>query len=913
MKIQYFIYLISAAVLAACAPDHLRPEPEPKGLLAVIDADLPATRSILVDNPGVKLESYWQAGDEIGVFGGSAGNVLFQLKESSLSSNRKTAEFQGNDAIPSGKLTAYAPYSKDARKDGEAIVVNFPAGQRYVTSNGVAAPDPSAHFLLGEGTKNGGLTFRAVAAVLKIGQVFGQATIVKTVEFRDLSGAAISGTMKLTPGNAPTGEITGNGTVLTLDLGEGLEYPEGEMRPLFLIVPARNYPRGFEITFIDDKGGKTVRTVGTAQGKKLERGVVYLIGDISGQSYVVDAKTELYEGATIMTPELLDKVTLVDADMRYLYDANGKVSTDRYGVPIRKPVLTMIMHKDLHPVVGHWLIFEQPTATLPEGGIYKITACEPYGDSYRVTAKVEENIAAPFKEVTVGSPIYDEAGNLLEDGGELDLASHLQAILDADGNPVPFSISPSGNILLSEEETAAMLGLVETRGIMHKTFTPPKMTFKHSEKNAEVSFGAQAKLHCKLAVRMMGGELQYIHFTANPVFELSAEFVLKAEFDFSQEFHLFQLIITPFPVAPGILVTPTIDFSGKVGVGGSIQFSTSVSYTYDMGMYGLSYNRGDGITARHQRPPATETEIQPSMDGFSGSLYAYGQLTAAPYLSIYGMLGLGVEAGFSLKFGLGYEDKTQSSKLFLTPELELIPSIAVLGGYLTKRFSDLTTNVAFDPIWEKYLSPKVILASTSYVSIPLSEKFYDFPTLADDEDGSMSMQVTKSPKKWSYNVELSEETPIDYEVQVRVYESSGKVDNEFYFIWSDVPEGFSVKPFKTYLEAGIPHMYPYLDDIRNPDNFSDVPASPRLVTSHTVGIYSAGMKGQTFEGQFSGGTVTSGHAYWSSVHLVHGSAEKIIGRSRFDRVYYWPTDYYGAFYKESDIQDFHGSGNGGGN
>ena len=329
MKTKYYLSLILAASLAACAPEGLRPQGEREGLMAVMDADLAATKSILVDNPGVKLESYWQAGDEIGVYGGSSENVLFQLKAEDISSGGRTAEFRSESAIPSGRLTAYAPYQKGAKKDGEAIVVDFPARQQYLTNKGVVVPDPAAHILLGEGTKAGGLSFRPVAAVLKIGQVFEKETVVKAVEFRDLSGASVSGAMKVTPGSTPKGEITGDGKVLTLDLGDGLEYPEGAMRPLFLIVPARTYEKGFEIIFIDDKDGRTVRTVGTTQGKTLERGVVYLIGDISGQSYPVDAKTELYEGATIMTPELLDKVTLIDAAFEYLYDADGKSARTR--------------------------------------------------------------------------------------------------------------------------------------------------------------------------------------------------------------------------------------------------------------------------------------------------------------------------------------------------------------------------------------------------------------------------------------------------------------------------------------------------------------------------------------------------------------------------------------------------------
>lgn len=900
MKTKYYLYLILAASLAACAPESLRPQAEREGLLAVMDADLAATKSILVDNPGVKLESCWQAGDEIGVFGGSAENVLFQLKAEDLSSDGKTAEFRSESAIPSGKLTAYAPYQKEAKKDGDAIVVNFPAKQKYVTSKGVASPDPAAHILLGEGTKAGGLSFRPVAAVLKIGQVFEQATLVKTVEFRDLSGAAVAGAMKITPGSSPKAEITGDGKVLTLDLGDGVEYPEGGMSPIFLIVPARDYPQGFEITFIDDEGGRTVRTVGTTNGKTLERGVVYLIGDISGRSYPAGAKTELYEGATIMTPALLDKVTLMEATNEYLYDADGNISTDAKGNPALRPYLRMMMHKDLHPAVGNWLIFDQPTQTLPEGGVYRITECKPYGDSFEVIAHVEENFAAPFKEMTVGTPLLDDEGNFLEGGGiELDLASHLSGIVDDEGNAIPFSIGPNGDILFSEEATAMLLEEPETKAMYGKTFSPPKVFFKHGEKNAEVSFGAKLSLNARFSGCFADGEVQYIHLMLEPVFELSADFVLKAEFDYSKPFHLINLIFTPpIMIAPGVLLTVNLDLSGEVGVGGNVQFSTSVNYTYNMGRFILSYTIVSGFDARRQVMPAPEAEITPSIGGTSASIFAYGKLTAAPYFSLYGMLGLGVEAGFLLKFGAGFEDKTKSTKLFLTPELELIPSIAVLGGRFTKRFSDLSTNIEFDPIWERYLSPKVKAAGTNPVSVPLTETWYDFPALAEDDAENVSMQVTKSPREWSYYVELEEPTPLDYNVELRVYESHGIVNDASYFHYDSAPEGSGEHPFERYLAAGIPHMYFYLNDVGSPDQG----ASPVLVSSHIVGSYPPETERKTIEGQVSAGSIRSGHAYWSELYLVSDYGAQKIGQTGRNRVYYWPTDFRGNPYHESEIQ-----------
>ena len=712
MKTSNSIHIIPAVllVLSACTNDSLSPEngSEPARLRATFDADVAVTKSILVDNPGVKLESFWEAGEQIGVFGGNSGNVLFTLKAEDLSYDRKTADFTTGGSIPAGRLTGYSPYQKGAGSDGESIVIDFPAKQHYVTYNGVVQPDPAANILLGEGSKGSGLSFRNMTAVLKIGQAFETETLVKTVEFRDLSGASVSGTMKLTGGTTPKAEITGSGKVLTLDLGDGLEFPAGSMCPLFLIVPARDYAKGFEITFIDEKGGKTVHTVGTAMGKTLMRGVVYLIGDISGNEYPAESRTVLKDGATIMTPALLDKVKLLNAYTEKLVGPDGDYCRDENGDIIWVPMLNLLVSKDLNPKVGNWFIFEQPTKQLPGGGVFRIISVEDAGpDNCDIYIMQEGNVAAPFQEVKAGEPLYDDAGNYQENGGiELDIASHVSAIRDAEGNSIPFSVSADGTLLLAQEGVEqAFQSATKAKNWSH-TFTPPKAALKFSQDNAEVSFGAQLSLSARVAVGMIQGELQYVYFTAQPVFNLSADFVLKAELDFHKSFHIFTIEIVPIVVAPGVVICPKLDLSGTVGLSGNIQFSVSAKYTYDMGRFGLSYNAGDGFTFRHIPPEPVKTEIQPEMGDIEGTVAAYGKLEANPYVSLYGVFGLGVRTSFGLKFGL-QTSVGSPTKIFLTPELELVPNLIVASGWYSKNFRNLSTTIELSPIWERYLRPQV--------------------------------------------------------------------------------------------------------------------------------------------------------------------------------------------------------------
>ena len=714
MKTRYFI--LSLAILASwsCTQTALRPGSDEDCLRAVIEEDLAVTKSQLLDVPGIRLESVWQTGDQIGVFGSNATNVDFKVAEGDLSKDRKTADFRTDGTIPSGKLTAYSPWQQGATSADGAIMIEFPATQHYVTANAVAAPDPAANILVADGSKGGGLTFRSVLAVLKIGQVFEAETVVKRVEFRDLSGAPVAGGMKLTPGAAPTAEITGTGAVLTLDLGDGLTYFAGTMQPIFLIVPAREYKQGFEITFIDEKGGKTVRTIGKTTGKTLNRGTVYPVGDITTRDYPAGTKTEWNDGAILLTSQTMEKIRVIDVyENRELVDENGNPCYDVHGKKIYAKRLELMVHKDLHPAVGNWLVFDHPTEVLPEGGVYKILTCKPVGDEYfEVYAEVDLNVFAPIKSLTVGDEVFDAEGNVIEGAGiDLDLASHLESIVDENGRPIQFSYGPSGQILLSGEDTADLLGLEDqpaTKAKWQGTFSAPKLFFKHTENHAEVSFGAQLLLGTKFYICVADGSLQSLHFNVNPRFELSADFVLKEEVSVSVPFHLITLNFTPIVIAPGVLITPSMELRGEIGLGGSIQFSSSVKYTYDMGTFGMSYGAGTGFIGRRKVAEPKEVEVTPEVGDVTGQIYAFGKLTAAPYLSVYGLLGLGLEADFSLKFGL--EASTGSpTRLFLTPELELVPSVAALGGYFTHRFSDFSLNVEFKPIWERYLAPVVEL------------------------------------------------------------------------------------------------------------------------------------------------------------------------------------------------------------
>lgn len=876
--------------------DKLDVHDSENSLTAVIDADMIATKSILLDNPGESLEAFWEDGDKIGVFGGDAKNVMFQVNEYDLSVDRKTAAFKTSGEIPGGNLTAYSPYSGDvAVKDG-SIVVNFPAVQEYILVNGVVQPDPAANFMFGEGSRGTGLVFRSATSILKIGQIFPETTVVTKVEFRDLSGAPVCGEMTLGSGDGILGKIIGSGTVITLQLGNGVEFIGGSMKPLFITVPARDYGSGFELTFIDDKGGKTVKTVGKAKGKSLSRGVVYLIGDINSSNQIEGVETKLKDNAILMTSDVLDKVQVIDVTRKAITGPDGSVCFDPVtNRSIVLPYLKLRVHEDINPAVGKILLFNHTSADLPSGGSYRIASCEKVdGHYYEVAAEPELNIAAGIEELIVGTPLVGSDGSIIEDGGiELDLSSSLRSIKDADGNDISFALTPGGEILFSQDETSQMLASMSTKGQMHKTFSPPKVSLKHSKANAEVSFGAQLTLATKLALGIMQGELQYVHFVAEPEFNLSADFTLKGEASVSKSFDLLTLDFAPIPCG-AVILTPRVSLSAEIGLGGDLTFSASTSYTYKMGTYGISYNRGDGLNVRYRPAEPEPSELNPSIGGLYGSVYASGSLSATPWIGVYGMFGIGAKATFSLKAGLGYNG---APRLFLEPGLEVVPMVASLGGLYTHNFTDLTTVFEFDPIWERYLYPRPRYTNCTYVSIPQSEKYYDFPLLRTDDPahGGTIMKVNLGADKWSYKVTLEEEVSGSYSLEARIMQTTNVVND---ISWFNFGSYHTDIPVERYVASGIPHMYPFVK-VFNQTMYE--PGNCQSVYKKVLGTYESGTKTKTFEGYFDtpSTTVKSGHVYWGALYLVWSEGEVLIYRDTNNaKVYYFPTDFHGSQYRE---------------
>ena len=851
-------------------------------LTAVISDN--STRAILIDNPGVKVESFWEDGDAIGIFGAGAANTLLSITAADISEDGKTAEFKSTANIPAGDLIALSPYSADATDNGTEISFTFPAVQHLASGHGVPQADPESNIMVGRGSRTTGVKFTNVMSILKTGMCFDQATVLRSIEFRDLSGSSVSGQAVIKwSDNTPTAEFAGQGGIITLDLGEeGLTLEAGEVRPFYLIVPARNYTKGFEITFVTKEGERIAKVSGTKMGKELCSGVLYTVGDIDSQRQIPGAKSVLKSNATVMTADKLDLIQItkissspIYTDGQYLEGPSGRIYA---------PEVTAIVHRDLQPAVGNWMLFDQHTSDMPKGALLKIKSCKQLDtDHFEIWAVSDPDVAAPFEELVAGTPLYDEAGNELEDGGfEID-ASQIESIVDRLGNPVEFSLNSNGDLIFDGNTTSKLLG---TRAVVNHTFTTPSLSKTLEGRGCEMTIGARMNLGMKAALGIVHGEFQYIHMVCNPKIEINASFSLKGEAYLEESFHFITLKFTPIIVAPGFVCIPQLEIWGKLGVGGELEFQTSLTYTKDLGSFGLSYNKGDGITVRHSLEPNSSDDVSPfvpQIGGLTGSINAVPGLEFRPGISVYGLLSCGVKCDCTLKFGLISNGTYLGRKFALTPEVELSPYIYSLGGILNKTFNSMA-KIQCDPVWEKYITPKCKI-NFSKTNFSVSSDAY----MMDIGDMAIVTKVPTSATGIDYDITLTGDAFSNFTLGIKYWDAS----DVKYSPWMD--DSFTVDQWKA---AGLEGVGLWLGSL------TGEPVGLTESGTEILGTYEAGTEEMKFSGSVNHAFANnSAHGY--SFFIQQGDEILDIGYGSSNHPYnvfavYWPNRSNGMPYQETD-------------
>jgi hypothetical protein len=284
-------------------------------LSATIVEEASGTRTTLGDDPtNRKVDVLWHPGDAIGVFGADGGsNVRFTTEGVAISQDGRTTVFETTETTPSGDLTAYYPFQQEAAMiSGGGLQLTMPATQSYGTSQtGIVRPDPGANMMVGKG-KDGTIAFRNLFAILRFTLGGSDGQLVKQVVFSDLSGKPVSGKFSVIWNDdlpeALFPETAGSSDQrILLMCGDGVPLSTQTLTKFYLIVPARNYSKGFQLEFIFADGTKITRTIGTTGGKNLQRNMLYPVGDLfPDQDDKISYK--MHPKASVITNERFDLI-----------------------------------------------------------------------------------------------------------------------------------------------------------------------------------------------------------------------------------------------------------------------------------------------------------------------------------------------------------------------------------------------------------------------------------------------------------------------------------------------------------------------------------------------------------------------------------------------------------------------------
>lgn len=721
------------------------------------------TRALMIDNPGTSVTLKWQQGDQIGVFGSKMGNnVPYTIAGNDISNGGRTASFETQYDGTAGDLLAYFPYDASARLEADGnLQLSLPATQQYAEEDYVARPEAAYSLMAARGDTKQGVVFRNVLALLKIGLVSpdeNQPRRVRRVTFRDLDGKPVSGAFTVTwNGDEPTATFSGGGTTLTLDCGEdGVLVDTLRTCPFFLSVPARTYPKGFELTFELTDGSSFSKTVGTTAGKTLLRSVVYPIGDFAQENFEGCSST-LMPNARYVDAELMDQIT------------GYQVSYHSDGFMWDSELYTASGNKDF---AKDQILLFPPSEVFPYGNAVKVKSVDE-GISQNVVRITQcEDFAEAYKEIKIGEPCWNDDGTFIEGKAlTLNLNKYLQKIVLPDGEEVYFD-RDGDEISLElpyDPDEDPNLSAEMTRSVrMDETFSTPTLRLKMGKEGsgtyvkgkASLNMAAKVDFGAKMVLNAEDGALHYAGLSIHPVIKAQCKFDAQGEFKAeSGDKYLFTAVFGGLVIA-GVPVTFECDFYASVTLHGNMELKGTITYQKTLSAFGFSYIKGDGFTGRSnfQQPDENEGFRIPEV-GLTGSIGMTGTITPAPKIHVYGLFDVGVRAPMSMDFTVSGEwqkgGASNGLKATLTPSIALEPFVYTLGGLYTKTFKDFASH-QFNPIWERWLTPQIEKINLQPVYQYLPEDEVSGTAIGDTNTGSASKGYASLPESYAHQTASGE-------------------------------------------------------------------------------------------------------------------------------------------------------------
>ncbi len=724
--------LVALVILSSCADDNL--QQTSNQLTASIENESNYTgsnsssRIIYANDPtSQRMNILWKDRDSIGVFGSKEGkNILYSTHSAAISENGKTAMFTTNESKPTGNLIAYYPYQKNASMSGDELILNMPHTQIFTADgSGIPLPSSEANFMVAktvEGSEQ--LIFKNLFALLQINLRLNKDSIIKKVIFTDLSLKPVSGafSVKWTENEPevifPMGSTPANDT-LTLDCGEGISMATNDILKFYILVPARDYPKGFQIDLLLDNGAKITKTIGTVAGKTLLKGKLYPIGDTYSQS--VGVEYTLNDWVRVVSPEQYQQFS------DFSYNSNKN--------------LTFTAPATLGYANSINLILNFTNPLFPNGYAGTIDDITDLPNNrQRISLKAITDITQLFKNLSIGSPLWNTNGTASDGIGlALDLASYLKEVTTYNGTRVPFSVSGStvmlnvpvsaqtGNQKLSYPATPNSFSLFAvtnaSRIMAADKFTPsytsPPITYTFNDEQAlSAKVGIQVTMNTIMSMSVVDQTLEYLHFKATPVVTFTGEFTAQTEKNYEKEVPLLEFHFAPIPVGP-IMIVPIMKLNAVADLKGKATLTTTMEYKQEI-PFGFSYVPGGFVYRNYLADKDPKDTTEPFK--YTGNLQLIGSVAAGA--KIYG--------GFKV-FGLLEATANVDSRIRVRCNLDFNAALAdgndlnLPNGYFYEGFSSSKVETLLTPsIGVGITSLGGILNAKSQseaLEIPLSEHY----------------------------------------------------------------------------------------------------------------------------------------------------------------------------------------------
>ena len=245
MKTRYFYFLAAAVLLAGCNKEVAIEQIQPEGAKTVLEVSIsPSTKTALGAKENDEYKVYWSNGDQIAV-NGTASEAL-----SGLSGNEQSATFTFSGVLSTPYNIVY-PSSIYT----DATHVTLPAVQAYKAGGFADGMFPMA----GYSADGSNITLSHLCSIVKIQIKRATATDADTdkivsVRFKGRNSEQVSGEFAIDYTTLALTSATGSGAGLEVRVVNSLATSTTDAVVYYLVVPAREYAKGFDVIVQDANG-----------------------------------------------------------------------------------------------------------------------------------------------------------------------------------------------------------------------------------------------------------------------------------------------------------------------------------------------------------------------------------------------------------------------------------------------------------------------------------------------------------------------------------------------------------------------------------------------------------------------------------------------------------------------------------